>query len=60
MNIPICAVALVMTLLSLSSFTKHRLPLLSGLGKVDWIGFVVFTSSLIGILITVMQVRLLV
>jgi hypothetical protein len=56
MNIPICAVALVMSLLTLSSTKMCQLPFLKGLGHIDLIGFILFTASLVGILIPVMQV----
>jgi hypothetical protein len=59
MNIPICAVALVMCLLTLSSLKTFQFPLLQRLGHIDWIGFTLFTASLIGILIPIMQVCLL-
>jgi MFS family permease len=59
MNVPICAVALVMCLLTLSPLMTCRSPLLQRLGRIDWIGFILFTASLVGILVPIMQVSLL-
>ena len=57
MIVPVCAIALVLSLLMLQ-LRPRRNNLGDQLRRIDWLGFFLFTGSLIGILVPITQVCL--